>query len=133
MALKKVTTNVTYRVPAWNYCNMQGNAFGKPSKEKCRFCVKDGAHHRCALYNEVLDVTEGILLKKTRDCAKAVAGFRSIVEDVEETTEAPIVDSKLIVKTTIQEYNKVRKQLISQGYPEVIADKVAYEYMTGGK
>jgi len=131
MSLKKVTTEITYKVPAWGYCNLQGNVFGQPSKEKCRFCVKEKGEYRCALYNEVLD-TNGALVKKARSCEKAVAGFRSVVTDVEEQPVNPVVDPKLIVKTTIAEYNKIRKQLISQGYPEAVAEQVASQYILGG-
>lgn len=132
MSLKKVTTNVTYKVPVWCHCNLQGNIFGQPSKDKCRFCVKEKGYYRCALYNEVLDTSNGTLINKARACEKATAGFNSVVTDVEEQTQIPPVDPKLIIKTTITEYNKVRKQLISQGYPEAVAEKVASQYILGG-
>lgn len=132
MSLKKVTTEVTYRVPAWGYCNMQGNVFGQPSKEKCRFCVKEKGHHRCALYNEVLETDSGTLIVKARACQKATAGFNSIVEDVEDTPPVPTIEPKKLMKMTIAEYDKVRKQLMAQGYPESMASKAAAEYVLGG-
>lgn len=133
MSLKKVTTEITYKVPAWGHCNLQGNIYGQPSKEKCRFCVKEKGHYRCALYNTVLDTSQGTLVNKTMACERATVGYRSIVENVEEQPIIPTVEPKVIVKTTITEYNKLRKQLISQGYPETIAEKVASDYIIGGK
>lgn len=130
MALKKVTTSITYKVPAWSHCNLQGNAFGQPSKEKCRFCVKEKSHYRCALYNEVLDTSQGTLVNKVRACEKASAGFTSVVTEPEE---APAVSPKTLMKHTIAEYNKLRKQLISQGYPDAIAERVASEVLLGGQ
>ncbi len=129
MSFKKIKTSITYKVPAWCHCNLQGNIFGQPSKEKCRFCVKEKGYYRCALYNEVLSTSEGTLVNKARKCKKATAGFDSIVEDEEAT---PTVEPKKLMKHTIAEYNKVRKQLIGQGYPEAIADKLAQEYVLGG-
>lgn len=125
--LAKVTTKVTYKVPAWGHCNMQATMFGQPSKEKCRFCVKEKGYHRCALYDEVLDTSQGTLINKTRSCLRSSAGFDSTVEDT-----VPTVDPKKLMKHTIAEYTKVRKQLIGQGYSEVIADRLAQEYVLGG-
>jgi len=130
MSLKKVETTVQYKVPAWGHCNLQGNIFGQPSKEKCRFCVKEKGYYRCALYNVVLETSEGTLVNKVRMCERATAGFESIVEEPEAT---PAVEPKKLIKLAIAEYNKVRKQLISQGYPETIADKLAHDYIVGGK
>lgn len=129
MSLAKVTTKVTYKVPAWGHCNMQGNIFGQPSKEKCRFCVKEKGTYRCALYNEVLGTSDGTLVNKVRECQKATVGFNIEVEDEPVVQADPIA----IIKASIKEYNKIRKQLISQGYPEIIADKLASDYLTGGK
>lgn len=127
MSLAKVSTTVKYKVPAWNHCNMQGNVFGQPSKEKCRFCVKEKGYYRCALYNTVLS-SEGPLVNKTRDCEKATAGFNIVVED----EQAPSVPPKTIMKHTLAEYRKVYNQLINQGYPEAMADRLAQEYILGG-
>lgn len=131
MSLNKVTTKITYKVPAWCHCNLQGNIFGQPSKDKCRFCINERGYHRCALYNEVLGTEQGTLINKCPRCKKASAGFDIPVEE-EEVESAPIVDPKKLMKYTLAEYNKARRQLISQGYPEVIADKLAQEYVLGG-
>lgn len=130
MALKKITTDITYKVPGWHYCNLQDN----PKKERCRFCVKDGTGYRCALYNMPLTVESTVLAVKTRDCERATAGFKSTVVDVEEVkvpTE-PTIDPKLVMKVAIDEYVKTRNKLLGQGYPATLADKVAREYVLGG-
>lgn len=124
----KITTKVTYRVPDWAYCNCQGS-LTKPSKDKCRFCIKEGKNFRCALYNEMLDTTQGTLVVKTRACVKAGCGFASVVED----NPAPAVEPKELMKLAIDEYRKTYKNLINQGYPEAIADKIARQYLLGGK
>ena len=129
MSLKKVTTKITYKVPAWSQCNLQGNIFGQPSKEKCRFCVKERGYYRCALYNDVLNTSQGTLVDKCPSCKKATSGFGSVVEE-EEAILA--VEPKKLMKYTLAEYNKVRKQLIGQGYPETLADRLAQEYVLGG-
>jgi hypothetical protein len=128
--LAKVTTKITHKVPAWSHCNLQANILGQPSTEKCRFCVKEKGYYRCALYNEVLSTSSGTLIDKVRACEKATAGYRI---DVEEEVSTPEIDTKTLIKATIAEYNKVRKSLIKQGYPESIAEKAAAEHMIGGK
>lgn len=124
----KVTTKVTYRVPEWAYCNCQATLL-KPSKDKCRFCVKDGKNYRCALYNEMLSTSQGTLVEKTRACVKAGCGFNS--EVVDEVT--PAIEPQAIISMAINEYRKVYKSLRDQGYPEPMADKLAQQYMNGGK
>ena len=131
--LKKVTTQITYRVPAGHHCNLNlHGSLTKKSAELCRFCVKDKHGYRCALYNMPLTVEQTVLPLRTEDCVKASLGFNSVVQDVPDNS-LPEVDPKLIIKTTITEYNKLRKKFISQGYPEAIADKVAQEALLGGK
>lgn len=130
MCLKKVTTNVTYRVPAWEYCNLQAG-YDRPSKEMCRFCVKDRTGYRCSLYNTTLDVRDTALALKNEECRKAVAGYKSVVEDVEDTS-GPSIDPKKIMKATLVEYNKIYKKMLADGYPEFMANKLAQEYVIGG-
>ena len=129
--MKKVTTNITYKVPNWNYCNhTTGIVSTHASKEKCRFCVKDKKGYRCALYNMPLLTEESQLVVKTHTCIKTTAGINSTVTDEADIVQ---VDPKLIMKTTLDMYKKYYKSLISQGYPEALADKVASEYVLGGK
>ena len=127
MSVKKVKTTITYRVPDGSYCNLDYTA------HLCRFAVKERHGYRCALYNYPLDTSNDKMPLKTRDCIKATCGFKSVVEDVPMVDNGPIVDPKQLMKMTIDEYNKVLKQLKSQGYPDAIAERVAKEYMLGGK
>lgn len=132
MSLKKVTTSITYRVPAWEFCNLNSHKIGVPSSEKCRFCIKEKDYHRCALYNAVLNNENGAYVVKTADCKRAVAGFRSVVEYIAPEPVGPNVPPKQLMKQTIKEYVKYKKQLLAQGYPVAIADKFAQEYVLGG-
>ncbi len=122
--MKKVKTTVTYKVPDWEFCNC--SRLGKPTKDMCRFCVKHGKGYVCVLHNMLLDVVEGILVKKDMACIKATAGFPSEVEDTIQ------VDPKTVMKLTLQEYRKAYKQLIAQGYPDAMADKLAQQITMGG-
>lgn len=122
--MKRVKTTVNYKVPNWEFCNC--SRLGKPTKEMCRFCVKHGKNYVCVLHNMPLDVVEGILVKKDMACIKATAGFPSKVEDTIQ------VDPKTVMKMTLQEYRKAYKQLIAQGYPDNMADKLAQQMTMGG-
>lgn len=123
--MKCVKTTVTYKVPDWAYCNHSN--FGKPTKDMCRFCVKHGKQYICVLHNMPLEVAEGVLVKKDLSCIRATAGF---VSEVEDTVR---IDPKDIIKMTMQEYRKIYRQLIAQGYPEGMADKLAQQALIGGK
>ena len=122
--MKLVKTTVNYKVPDWEFCNC--SRLGKPTKDMCRFCVKHGKNYVCVLHNMQLDVVEGILVKKDMACIKATAGFPSEVEDTIQ------VDPKTVMKMTLQEYRKAYKQLIAQGYPDNMADKLAQQMTMGG-
>ena len=122
--MKRVKTVVTYKVPDWEFCNC--SSFGKPTKGACRFCVKHNKGHVCVLHNMPLDMVEGILIKKDLACVRATAGFTSEVEDTVQ------VDPKTVLKMTLQEYRKTYKQLIAQGYPDAMADKLAQQMTMGG-
>ena len=132
MSLKKVTTNVTYKVPAWSYCRLlQEGSLTKESKNLCRFCIKEGKSYRCALYNMPLAIEEGVMPVKAPQCAKATAGFKSVVEDIPDDN-LTVIDPKIVMKAAIDEYTKVYKKLLGQGYPAAIADKATREYLIGG-
>ena len=124
--MKKVKTTVTYKVPDWEFCNC--SRLGKPTKDMCRFCVKHGKSYVCVLHNMPLDMTEGVLVKKDPACIKATAGFESVVEDTSVQ-----VDPKAAMKMTMQEYQKIYKQLLAQGYPDTMANKLAQQMVLGGK
>ena len=122
--MKRVKTTVSYKVPDWEFCNC--SRLGKPTKDTCRFCVKHGKGYVCVLHNMPLDTVEGTLVKKDMACVRATAGFISEVEDDIQ------VDPKTVMKLTLQEYRKAYKQLIAQGYPDAMADKLAQQMIMGG-
>ena len=122
--MKRVKTTVNYKVPDWEFCNC--SRLGKPTKDMCRFCVKHGKGYVCVLHNMPLDMVEGILVKKDMACVRATAGFTSEVKDNIQ------VDPKTVMKLTLQEYRKAYKQLIAQGYPDAMADKLAQQMTMGG-
>lgn len=124
--MKRIKTTVTYKVPDWEFCNC--SRLGKPTGDMCRFCVKNGKSYTCVLHNMPLDTVEGVLVKKDFACIKATAGFKSLVED------SPIqVDPKAVMKMTMQEYQKIYRQLLAQGYPDAMANKLAQQAVLGGK
>lgn len=130
--LKSVKTVITYKVPAWEFCNHVGHK-GNPTKVLCRFCVKEGkGTHRCALYNMSLQVTDSIVVDKTGDCVRATAGYKCEVSDVPDIDPAPIVNPKDLMESTIDLYVKTKNSLRSQGYPEAIADTAARAFVMGG-
>ena len=122
--MKKVKTTVTYKVPDWEFCNC-----ARLGKDMCRFCVKHGKSYVCVLHNMPLDTVEGVLVKKDPACLRATAGFESVVE--EETNIQ--VDPKAVMKMTMQEYQKIYTQLLAQGYPDTMANKLAQQMVLGGK
>lgn len=124
--MKRIKTTITYKVPDWQFCNCPN--FGKPTKEVCRFCVKHGKSHVCVLHNMPLDLFDGVLIKKTEECLRATAGFKCEIKD----DEAIQVDPKTVMKVTLQEYRKVYKKLVAQGYPDAVADKMAQQMTMGG-
>lgn len=125
----KVKTVVTNKVPEWGYCNhMVG--LTKVSKKTCRFCVSTGKGQcSCALYNMPLEVEQSYIANKCHQCIKD--GHSKKAEIVDE--DAPAVDPKDVMKATISEYRKAYKSLIAQGYPDVVADKLAQKVLLGGK
>lgn len=128
MGLKQVTTNIVYKVPDWNYCNLTAD----PAK-RCRFCVKDKSGYRCALYNMPLGTEETVYVVKTQDCKRATAGFKSYVRDIEDKPKEPTIKPKTMMKATLDEFTKVRNKLMDQGYPLSLAEKFAREHLLGGK
>lgn len=124
--MKRIKTIVTYKVPDWEYCNH--SSLGQPTKDKCRFCVKQGKAYVCALHNVPLNVEEGVLVAKHRACVHATFGARVEVTDNEDIQ----VDPKAVMKLTMKEYRKAYSKLIKQGYPDAMADKLAQQAVTGG-
>lgn len=126
--LKKVKTEITYRVPIGHHCNLHSN----PLKDMCRFCVKEKHGYRCALYNMPLEVDSDTQVFKTRDCERAMYGHKSVVEDIADTPHVPAVEPKRLIEATIKEYDRMRKELVAQGYPAPLAERLAKEYLVKG-
>lgn len=127
--MKAVTSTVTYAVPSWNFCNHDNLFDGDIPKMTCRFCQKskDGSY-LCLLYNQALS-TEGRLINKRPECCRATVGLdQSIVEAAQ-----PQIDPKTVIDAAITEYTKVLKQFMNQGYPLVLAEKLAKSHLTGRK
>ena len=123
--MKKIKQTVEYRVPSWNFCNIDTvTAAGTPSKTKCRFCVTTRQGTRCSLYDEEL-LVDSMFTHKTKKCIRATAGF---TETVDEPT-TPIVDPKLIIKETINSYKRTVADLMRQGYPRNMAETLAARYI----
>lgn len=124
----KIKTDVTYKVPEWGYCNHIAG-LTKVSKDTCRFCVKTGKGcYSCALHNMPLETEQGNVVNKCPQCIKAGNSKRAVVE--EDTIQ---VSPKEVMKATLAEYRKVYKNLLDQGYPDVVADKLAQKVLLGGK
>jgi hypothetical protein len=113
--MKKLTTTVTYKVPDGLYCNhtMQKST----PLTRCRFCTDLGKHgFTCVLHNEQLAST-GPIISKCGACLKK----QGVVEDI------PSVKPKELMKYAVLEYRRIYFELIKQGIPEALADKMAQE------
>lgn len=113
--MKRLTTKVTYKVPLGLYCN-HDNKKSTPLT-RCRFCTDLGKHgFTCVLHNEQLALT-GVMISKCPACLKK----QGVVEDV------PTVPPKDLMTYAVKEYRKLYQDLLRQGFPEPIADKMAQE------
>lgn len=127
--MKSIKSNVTYKVPHWNYCNVDRlDMDATPSKQVCQFCIKERGGYRCALYNKPL-YGNGTEIQKLPQCCKATAGFASVIEP----EEAPTIQPKDLMKAAIELYSKTVNDLISQGYPRQIAEQVAKKHILESK
>lgn len=126
--MKKIKSTVTYKVPHWNFCNSDNLTYdAEVSDETCRFCIKTKTGCYCLLYDKSLSVNDG-MISKVRECCKATAGFESNIEPA----EVPTVQPKVLMKQTIELYDKTVKELMAQGYPQPIATATAKKYILGG-
>ncbi len=113
--MKRLTTKVTYKVPIGPYCNhtMQKST----PLTRCRFCTDLGKYgFTCVLHNEQL-ASMGVLINKCDSCMKK----QGVVED------APTVPPKDLMIYAVKKYRKLYQDLLRQGFPEPIADKMAQE------
>lgn len=126
--MKKIKSEITYTVPSWNYCN-NDNLLpgGRMQKDTCRFCQKTRSGHRCLLYDKPLSSSDG-MIDKIRDCCRATAGYAS---SIDEPPPVPTIEPRELMKQTIELYNKTVTDLMSQGYPKAIADRVAKQHILG--
>ena len=129
--MKKIKTTVTYKVSDGFYCNLrQEKHKGFPANQRCRFCTQVSKNNFvCVLHNMPLVVEEGCLIRKDKACIRNMAYKSQTVPDVDDTIQ---VDPKTVMKMTLQEYRKAYKQLIAQGYPDAMADKLAQQMTMGG-
>ena len=124
--MKNITSKVTYTVPHWNFCNNDYIKDGELTNKRCQFCIKTRDGYECLLYNQELS-SKGKLINKVRECCKATAGFESTIDATVTTT--PSVDPKQLMKLTIDMYTKTVKDLLSQGYPQQIAESIAQQFV----
>lgn len=127
--MKRVSMKVTCSLPSWHYCNYDGfTANGRFSKELCKFCKKTKAGYKCVLHDQPL-TSDPTLVHKCKGCID-VCG--RVTDEVVEAQQPP-VDVQALVRDTLKSYNKLRMQLVAQGYPASIVDDVATRYMLNEK
>ena len=122
--MRKLKSTITYKVPNGLYCNHNLHGI----KPRCRFCTefKKGLFV-CVLHNQTLVVDQAVLILKCKDCLNApLFSTQHIVEEFSrEETSAPMVPVRDIVRGAVTEYKKVYKDLLNQGYPHNIIEKIA--------
>lgn len=131
--MRRIKMTLSYVVPAWNFCNYDTS---NTSKEVCRFCEKTKKGHHCVLYDADL-MSDGNLISKVKGCCRATAGYDTVVTyeapQAPAQNQAPAVDPKWIMQETLKMYNKSLNDLLAQGYPRPMAEKLAQQYVLGGK
>lgn len=127
--MRKIKQEINYSVPSWNFCNKdEVQPDGRYSKELCRFCIKTKNGHRCMLYDELL-TTDPNFVHKTKGCINASAGFHTEVTEI----VPPVAVPKLMMRETIKSYNKAVNDLMAQGYPRDLANKLAEQHILNKK
>ena len=127
--MRKVKTQLQFRVPSWNYCTLDDfTANGRFSKETCRFCDKTKSGHHCLLFDKKL-AADADFVYKTSACIDMTAGDAVTID--EPTPVA--IDPKLIVRETLKSYKKTVAQLVAQKYPRSLAETVAEKMIIDGK
>lgn len=129
--MRRIKSNVSYVVPTWNFCNSDITTNDSDlSKNLCSFCIKTKDGYRCALYDIKLE-TSNRLIEKTRACCKATAGFNSEIVKEYEKDSLPTVEPKVLMREAILSYNKTLSELLNQGYPRQLAEKLAIKHTIG--
>ena len=122
--MKRVKVSVSYAVPDWNFCDFE-------SGQLCRFCDKTKNGYACRLYDENLSSCNDMIYK-ARKCCEATAGFDAEVTVEAPPAPAPTIDPKVIMSETIKIYTKALNELLTQGYPRLLAEKLAKQSVLGG-
>lgn len=69
---------------------------------------------------------DGKFVHKAEECIDVTAGYKVIVD------EPVAVKPKDVIKAALKDYNKMLADLLKQGYPRSLAEKLAAEYVTNG-
>lgn len=126
--MKRIRSQVEYKVPHWSYCNSDSQDFDNVGKYVCKFCKKTKGGAECLLYDCSLS-TDGQFIDKTRRCIQATAGIKSTI--VSDSVESRVtVEPKKIIKQAVSLYIKTFNDLLNQGYPRQMAESIAKEYMS---
>lgn len=129
--MRKIKLTVQCRVPSWGFCNHDEYTENlRYSKKLCRFCTKDKTGHHCMLHDKPL-AADSNFIYKTQACIDATAGY-AITAD-EPTPQGPTVNPKQLMRETIKLYNKTVADLVAQGYPRPVAEKIAQQYVVDSK
>ena len=129
--MKRLKSTVIYHVPSWNFCNSDILVNHDVGKETCRFCIKTRNGYECLLHNQQL-TTFDELINKAPTCKRATAGDRATIIAEYEPQQQAAVQPKELIKHTIETYNKTLNELLKQGYPRALAEKLATQHTIGG-
>lgn len=122
--MKNVKITLTYAAPSWNFCDFDNGRL-------CRFCDKTKTGYVCRLYDENLSSCNGMVDKSTK-CVRASAGFSTEVVSEAPAANMPKIEPKLIMSEAIKMYTKALDELLTQGYPRPLAEKLAKQSVLGG-
>jgi hypothetical protein len=121
--MRKGKVKLSFWVPDSIYCN-NSIALAKTAGY-CRFCVIKQGSAECQLFNQDL-YTKGSIVYKADKCNCSLKFITN--EEVDFINVLP-VDIKQLRKDTIDDYCKLYKELIKQGYTADMADKAVRLYL----
>ena len=122
--MKRVRVSVSYAVPDWNFCDFENG-------QLCSSCDKTKNGYACRSYAENLSSCNG-MIDKARKCREVTAGFDAEVTVEAPPAPAPTIDPKVVMSETIKIYTKALNELLTQGYPRQLAEKLAKQSVLGG-
>lgn len=125
--MKKITTTVTHRVSDGQYCNLSPTRYKNfPIEQRCRFCTNVGkSTFVCVMHNLPLVVEEGCLIRKAPQCLRNMFQRGLTVTE----PDVPQINPKELMKWTMDEFDKIYKNLLTAGYPDALAMKTAREHV----